>query len=137
MSELLKALFNATIAIDDTDPEILASCYILAEILRNYLLIPTTDLEKTWMLRNNVINLLTNMPNETYKSLLIPIQENQGIPKNLTYEGENMTAVYEILMFLKAKFNEDPVSNFMHYYGLIKDINYILQLLVESESAYL
>lgn len=62
------------------------------------------------MLRNNVVNLLTNMPDETFKMLLIDVEEPNRIPKNLDFEGNNMTAIYEILMFLKAKLNDESVS---------------------------
>ncbi|KAJ8940887.1 hypothetical protein NQ318_004584 [Aromia moschata] len=110
--ELLKALFNLTVHVDDTNAEAMAQLIILTEVLRNYLLISTTDLEKTWTLRNNVINLLTNIPNECYKYLLLPIQDGHRVPKNLQFEGENMTAIFEILMFLKAKFNDEvKISN--------------------------
>lgn len=109
--ELLKVHFNATIALSESDPEVMASCYCITDLLRNYLLIPTCDLEQTWSLRTHVIHLLTNMPSETYKDLILPIQEHLRIPKNLQYDGYNMTAIYEILMFLSAKFNDQIVSN--------------------------
>lgn len=108
--ELLKVLFNGTIALDDSDPEIMASCFSLMDLLRNYLLVPTCNLEQTWNLRTHVINLLTNLPSEAYKDLIVPIQNHLKIPKNLQYEDYNMTAVYEILMFLSAKFNDEVVS---------------------------
>lgn len=110
VSELLKVLFNGTVALDDSDPEIIKSCLRLTELLRNYLLVPTCTLEQTWNLRTHIIHLLTNMPSEAYKNLLTPIQENWKIPKNLQYDGYNMTALYEIIMFLSAKFNDDLVS---------------------------
>lgn len=110
VSELLKVLFNATIALDESDPEVMASCYALTDLLRSYLLIPTCDLEQTWNLRTHVINLLTNMPSETYKDLIMPIQGHLNVPKNLQYDGYNMTAIYEILMFLSAKLNDEIVS---------------------------
>ncbi|KAJ8952632.1 hypothetical protein NQ314_007491 [Rhamnusium bicolor] len=106
--ETLKALFNLTVRIDYTNGEIMSFCIHLMELSRNFLLITSNSLDKTWMLRNNVINLLTNLPNECYKYLLIPVQEGHGVPKNLEFEGENMTAIYEILMFLRAKFNDEP-----------------------------
>lgn len=112
VSELFKVLFNGTIALDDSDPEIMASCFRLTDLLRNYLLVPTSDLEHTWNLRTHIIHLLTNIPSETYKNLISPIQENWTIPKNLQYDGYNMTALYEIIMFLSAKFNEEVVSYF-------------------------
>lgn len=110
VSELFKVLFNATIALDESDPEIIANCLFLTDLLRNYLLVPTCDLEHTWNLRTHIIHLLTNIPSETYKNLLSEIQENWAIPKHLQFDGYNMTALYEILMFLSAKFNDDIVS---------------------------
>nr|CAI5856145.1 unnamed protein product [Callosobruchus analis] len=110
--EVLKTLFNITVHTDEKNPDLVASCYNLVEILRNYLLISSTSLDKTWMLRNNIVNLLTNMPNETYKALLIKVEDESKVPKTLQFEGYNMTAIYEILMFLKAKFNDEPkISN--------------------------
>lgn len=50
------------------------------------------------------------MPSETYKDLTLPIHEHLKVPKNLQYDGYNMTAVYEILMFMSAKFNDEIVS---------------------------
>lgn len=108
--ELLKVLFNGTVALDDSTPEIMESCCCLMDLLRNYLLVPTCDLEQTWNLRTHVINLLTNLPSESYKDLILPLQKHLKIPKNLQYEEYNMTAVYEILMFLSAKFNDELVS---------------------------
>lgn len=88
----------------------MASCYCITDLLRNYLLIPSYNLDQTWNLRTHVINLLTNMPSETYKNLLLPIQEHMKMPKNLQYDEYNMTAVYEILMFMSANFNDEIVS---------------------------
>lgn len=88
----------------------MASCFFITDLLRNYLLVSTCNLEQTWNLRTHVINLLTNMPSETYKELIIPIQEHIKVPTNLQYVGYNMTALYEILMFLSAKFNDEMVS---------------------------
>ncbi|KAJ8966031.1 hypothetical protein NQ317_003954, partial [Molorchus minor] len=108
--EILKALFNITVHIDDTNAEVMAHLIILTQVLRNYLLISTTGLEKTWTLRNNVINLLTNLPNECYNYLLVHVQDDHRVPKTLQFENENMTAIFEILMFLEAKFNEGPIN---------------------------
>ncbi|CAH2011914.1 unnamed protein product [Acanthoscelides obtectus] len=112
--EVLKTLFNITVHIDENNPELMANCYTLVEVLRNYLLISSTSLEKTWMLRNNIVNLLTNMPNETYESLLMKVEDESKVPKTLQFEGYNMTAIYEILMFLKAKFNDEPKVSSQH-----------------------
>ncbi|KAG5879237.1 hypothetical protein JTB14_006037 [Gonioctena quinquepunctata] len=108
VNEVLKALFNITVRINESDVEALASCTHLVEVLRSYLLISSLDLEKTWMLRNNVINLLTNMPDETYSALLLAMQAEHRVPCNLMFDDYNMTAIFEILMFLKAKFNDEP-----------------------------
>lgn len=108
-SEILKVLFNITIGVDESEPEVLASCLALVKLLRSYLIIPSTDLDKTWTLRNDAINLLTNMPEDTYKHL-VPLTDDQSqILKSLQFEGHNMTVLFEILMCLKAKFNDYPV----------------------------
>lgn len=108
-SEILKVLFNITIGVDESEPEVLASCLALVKLLRSYLIIPSTDLDKTWTLRNDAINLLTNMPEDTYKHLVPPTDDHSQILKSLQFEGHNMTVLFEILMCLKAKFNDYPV----------------------------
>lgn len=50
------------------------------------------------------------MPRQCYKSLATPIQPDQNIPNKLQYDSQNMTAFYEILIFLTDKFTEEPVG---------------------------
>lgn len=88
----------------------MASCYCITALIRDFLLITTPDLEQTWNLRTHAIHLLTNMPTNTYNNIIVSVEEHLGVPDNLQYDGYNMAAVYEILMFLKAKLNEDLVS---------------------------
>ncbi|XP_056630323.1 synembryn [Diorhabda sublineata] len=111
VSEILKALFNLTIRIEESHVKNSTIYIRLVKVLRSYLLISSVNSEKTWTLRNNVVNLLTNMPEETYTELF-PASEGYPGLKSLEFEGMNMTAIYEILMFLKAKFNcETSISN--------------------------
>lgn len=51
------------------------------------------------------------MPKKSYKLLVIPVKKGQTIPQNLQYEGQNMTAIHEILVFLEKKFTYEPVKN--------------------------
>ncbi|KAF7285862.1 hypothetical protein GWI33_009539 [Rhynchophorus ferrugineus] len=104
-SETLKALFNITLKISMED-QCVQQYTELVGILRNYLLASTITLDKTWQLRNDIINLLTNVPALCYVELLMPVDESKPLPKTLRYENYNMIVIHEILMFLEAKFND-------------------------------
>ncbi|KAL1494578.1 hypothetical protein ABEB36_010154 [Hypothenemus hampei] len=103
--EALKALFNLTLNVSLKDEN---ECQYkdLIEILRNYLLASTVTLEKTWQLRNHIINLLMNIPAMYYAGLLTLIDDATPVPKSLRFENNNMIVIFEILMFLEAKFQD-------------------------------
>jgi hypothetical protein len=109
--EILKALFNLTLnsygSNDDKKED--EQCEHLVKLLRMYILIPTSNKEKTVVLQSNIINLLTNIPNEYYKMLVTPVQPEQDILKKFQFDGQNMTAFYEILVFLNDQFTVTPV----------------------------
>jgi hypothetical protein len=108
--EILKALFNLTLnsygSNDDKKED--EQCEHLVKLLRMYILIPTSNKEKTVVLQSNIINLLTNIPNEYYKMLVTPVQPEQDILKKFQFDGQNMTAFYEILVFLNDQFTVTP-----------------------------
>ncbi|CAG9854688.1 unnamed protein product [Phyllotreta striolata] len=105
--EVLKVLFNITINVNTSvDPEVLANCYTLVKTLRSYLIISSLIKEKTNNLRKDVIHLLVNMPDETYKELIPSSKDNRN-KITLEFEGHNMTVVYEILMFLDTKLRDN------------------------------
>lgn len=103
--ETMKALFNITLNYSMEDDKV-ASYRELVQILRNYLLASTITLEKTWQLRNDIVNLLTNVPALFYTELLTPVDGSTPLPKTLKFEDQNMIVIYEILMFLEAKFKD-------------------------------
>ncbi|RZB40261.1 synembryn-A [Asbolus verrucosus] len=132
--EILKALFNLTLnsygISDDKDEE---QCAHLVNVLRIYLLIPTTSKEKTVVLQNNIINLLTNMPSQTYKDLITTIQPEQNISNKFQYDGLNMTAFYEILKFLQDKFSDETSVN--KQYEVLSPVVTVLLKCANSERA--
>ncbi|XP_023025023.2 ric8 guanine nucleotide exchange factor A isoform X1 [Leptinotarsa decemlineata] len=109
VSEILKLLFNLTVTSDDSDIEI--NYLTLVEILRSYMFVASSDTDRNWKLRNNVINLLTNIPPETYSALIIPIQTDRKVPNKYKFENDNMMAIFEMLVFLKIKFNESTSTS--------------------------
>lgn len=113
MCEILKALFNLTLNAygNCSDQAENDQCQRLVVTLRMYLLMPTQSKEKSIAVKNNIVNLLTNIPNAYYKNLITPIQPGQNVSNKFQYDGQNMTAIYEMLMFLKAKLSEDQVRN--------------------------
>ncbi|XP_050310936.1 synembryn-A isoform X2 [Anthonomus grandis grandis] len=117
--EALKALFNITLnchKVTDATKE-------LVEILRNYLLANPSTLDKTWQLRNDVVNLLTNLPAPSYAKLLIPMTKGATLPKTLEFEGYNMIVIYEILMLLEAKFkDETAIGNQLEVYSPVLSV---------------
>lgn len=81
-------------------------------MLRIYLFIPTNSKKQTTELQNNIINLLTNMPGETYSYLIGPKATENSLDEKYQFEGENMTAFYTILMFLQDKFTTEETVCF-------------------------
>ncbi|XP_060530582.1 synembryn-A [Cylas formicarius] len=115
--ETLKALFNITLNCS-SDDDSLAKYNELVRVLRDYLLASTASIEKTWQLRNDIVNLLTNIPSECYRELLTLVDSSVTVPKVLCFEGLNMIVIYEILMFLKAKFSDETgVSKQLEVYS--------------------
>ncbi|EFA12419.2 synembryn-A [Tribolium castaneum] len=132
--EILKALFNVTLSYgiyDDKEEN--EQCDHLVTLLRMYLLVPTQDKEKGLALKNNVINLLTNMPDSTFKNLITPVQPGQNLKPKFQFEGQNMTAFYEILMVLKSKFNN--VEGVTKQYEILCPVVTILLKSANSERA--
>ncbi|XP_030763868.1 synembryn-A [Sitophilus oryzae] len=103
--ETLKCMFNITLKCG-TDSKSIQQYNILIGLLRNYLLASTITLERTWDLRNDIINLLTNIPAVCYSELMMPVDKSKPLLKSLKFENYNMIVFYEMLMFLEAKFND-------------------------------
>lgn len=108
--EVLKTLFNLTADNSSITDDKLPQLKELTSILKNYLLASTVTLEKTWQLRNNIVNLLTNVPDSCYEELLSPVEGAAPILKSLKFENWNMIVIYEIIMFLEMKFNDDSTT---------------------------
>lgn len=88
----------------------------LVVALRKLLVTPTKNSEKKFEVISHTVNLLTNIPNKCYKPLIIPVQPDENIPDDLQYEGQNMTALNEILSLLERKFCDEPVSTKLFYF---------------------
>lgn len=106
INELLKALFNLTLHLDEKNEEILIKYKHLTDLLRKFLLISTDNTEKTKILHENVINLLTNMPAASLEGLICPVEEKA--PKE-EYDGYDMSAIAVILDVLRMKFDDGYV----------------------------
>ncbi|XP_049825743.1 synembryn [Aethina tumida] len=112
--EILKALFNITLHVNEEDEDEIKIFTKLVITLRQYLLMPTSSSEKKWALQNDIINLLTNVPRKSYEGLLLPVTSKDNLPNNLVYEDTNCTAIYELLLLLKAKLNKEPSVSSQH-----------------------
>lgn len=108
--EVLKTLFNLTADNSSITDDKLPQLKELTGILKNYLLASTVTLEKTWQLRNNIVNLLTNVPDICYEELLSPVEGATPVLKSLKFENWNMIVIFEIIMFLEMKFNDESTS---------------------------
>lgn len=97
LSELtLKVLFNITLNHEGDENKYLK----LVATLRTLLLL-SAELE----CQNDAVNLLINMPSSCLKGL---VSEKAGDEK-FQYEKKDISAVYELLQFLKRKLNNDVV----------------------------
>ncbi|XP_066248021.1 synembryn-A isoform X1 [Euwallacea similis] len=112
-SEVLKVLFNITINSFSASEDELILYRDLVRVLQDYLLASTLTLDKTWQLRNNIVNLLTNVPAACYTELLSAVDgslQTTPIPRSLKFENLNMIVIYEILMFLEVKFKDQTAK---------------------------
>ncbi|KAL3266979.1 hypothetical protein HHI36_011127 [Cryptolaemus montrouzieri] len=109
-SEILKALFNLTLRIQSSESE-LTKYTDLVSILRKCLLASVDAKDKRVTLHNNVINLLTNIPNPCYKALIPPIDADKT-EDQLEYKSHDVAALSQILELLKTKMlNDGSVSD--------------------------
>lgn len=108
--EVLKALFNVTLNSYGVEPNEKEQCTQLVSMLRLYLLVLVKSKEKRLDLQSNIINLLTNIPNNNYKDLMTAVVSGQNLSNKLQFEGQNLSAFNEILNFLKSRFSVDIVS---------------------------
>ena len=109
---MLKALFNLSVHSYDTtvDEEEETHFVRLVTVLHDLLLADAQSAARKHELDNHVINLLTNMPDQCLKQLVtIVVADHVAVPK-MVYEGQNMSALYEILRFLENRFGSDPVT---------------------------
>lgn len=105
--EVLKILFNITVSTDNNknmDEEEEAHFLRLVSVLHDLLLCQTASKDKKDELHSHTVNLLTNMPPESYEELLAPINEDVIVSsveqKNIEYDGKNMDAILKLLEFL-------------------------------------
>lgn len=107
----MKALFNLSVHSYDTtvDEEEETHFVRLVTVLHDLLLADAQSATRKQELDNHVINLLTNMPDQCLKQLVTMVTVNQVVVPKMVYEGQNMSALYEILRFLRNRFGSDPV----------------------------
>lgn len=106
--EVLKILFNITVSTDSNnmDEEEEAHFLRLVSVLHDLLLCQTATKEKRDELHSHTVNLLTNMPRESYEELLTPINEDAAGAaerKDIEHDGRNMEAIVELLEFLENR----------------------------------
>lgn len=94
LSEVLKALFNLTIQSDINELEKLLTA------LRVLLLAKVSSEEKSLILHNHIVNLLTNIPDRYYEHLVPPIQNSNNTTQ---YDGLDMSAIEKMISLLKYK----------------------------------
>lgn len=75
--EVLKILFNLTVSTNNSslDEEEEAHYMRLVSVLHDLLVCETVSKEKRHELHNHTVNLLTNMPRESFEELLTPLNE--------------------------------------------------------------
>ncbi|CAB3977166.1 synembryn-A-like [Paramuricea clavata] len=116
--EILKVLFNITITISQEQPEhnLQQSCDNLIVILRHMLIKCEEVSQEPKNLQNNIINMLINLPYQSYNLLYwqIPKKEAKEIMKNfetdqrknkhpIVYEFFNVEAVHALLGILDQR----------------------------------
>lgn len=109
--EVLKILFNLTVHVDkgNLDEEEEAHFMRLVSILHDILISPTHSKEKRDELQSHTVNLLTNMPPDSYEELLTPLNESAACVddnKDFEYDGQNMEGVVVLLHFLDKRLDK-------------------------------
>jgi hypothetical protein len=107
--EILKVLFNITINISQEKPDsaLQQSCNNLIFILRHMLIKCKEVLEEPKKLQNNIINMLINLPYESYNLLYwqMPKKEAKEIMKNFEadHSKNKHPIVYEVCIMQEAR----------------------------------
>jgi len=127
--EVLKILFNLTNGVDSVglDEEEEAHFMRLVSVLHDLLVSQTGSNEKRDLLRSNAVNLLTQMPKESYEELLTPINEVSELTEcnPLEYDGKSMEAILSLLDFLDRRLDtpqqslKDSLAPILHCLCLI------------------
>ncbi|KAK2175329.1 hypothetical protein NP493_722g02070 [Ridgeia piscesae] len=107
-SEILKILFNLTVTIDrdNMDEEEEAHFLRLVSVLHELLVCDVASKDKREELHSHTVNLLTNMPRESYEELLTPLNEGAvggAENKDVEYDGKNMEAIVTLMDFLDKR----------------------------------
>jgi len=110
--EILKILFNLTVYVDkyNMDEEEEAHFLRLVSILHDLLLCETEEKERKEELTSHTVNLLVNMPKDSYEELLSPMTDESELTADadavclpVEYDGKNMEAIVVILNFLDKR----------------------------------
>jgi len=113
--EILKILFNLTVSLDkqNLDEEEEAHFMRLVSVLHDLLTVSTTSKDKHEELQSHTVNLLTNMPADSYEELLAPMIEIEaagGEKQDIEYDGKNMGAILALLDFLQKRLEKPQRS---------------------------
>lgn len=112
--EILKILFNLTMSLKkkSLDEEEDGHLMRLVSVLRELLICKTESKDRKEELVSHTVNLLTNMPVDSFEQLLTPINESgaDSIDKDTEYDGKNMESIVILLNFLHRQL-ERPFSN--------------------------
>ncbi|CAE1329538.1 Synembryn-A [Acanthosepion pharaonis] len=113
--EILKILFNLTMSLKkkSLDEEEDGHLMRLVSVLRELLICKTESKDRKEELVSHTVNLLTNMPVDSFEQLLTPINESGADSidnKDIEYDGKNMESIVVLLNFLHHRL-ERPFSN--------------------------
>lgn len=119
--EVLKILFNLTVSIDKSslDEEEEAHFMRLVSVLYELLTAVTASKDKKEELVSHTVNLLTNLPRESYEELVTPLNEgsldsptdpNDVGQQQVEYDGNNMAAVVVLIDFLNKRLDVPKAS---------------------------
>ncbi|KAF7492738.1 Synembryn-A [Sarcoptes scabiei] len=112
--QVIKVLFNLTMNIDSNTMNEFEEAHFfrLVSILHDLLLCDTRNESKKEDLQSHIVNLLINMPPQSYEELLSKIAE-LGKPENPEHEylEMNLEVVASLLDFLKKRLDNEDKSN--------------------------
>ncbi|XP_075586533.1 ric8 guanine nucleotide exchange factor A [Dermatophagoides farinae] len=131
--QVIKVLFNLTMNIDSNTMNEFEEAHFfrLVSILHDLLLCDTKNEDRKEDLQSHIVNLLTNMPPQSYEELLSKIAE-LGKPENPEHEymEMNLEVIAALLDFLRIRLDDADKSN------ALERLAPILQCLIRACDAH-